>query len=139
MQSLQSLVQCLLTNHFIAAFEIYIKRVTIKRSLNGNRIIFIDSITIDESDKIDKINTSSVCEYRILSIDRYNRYRLKSIYRQISIYRMIFRYQFLSNDYAGHRLGSVFCPSPETPLIYFFPFNAIWDVKSNFLTEEESN
>ena len=61
MQSLWSLVQCLSTNHFIAAFEIYIKRVTIKCSLNGNRIIFIDSVTIKESDKIDKINTSSVC------------------------------------------------------------------------------
>ena len=71
MQSLWSLaVQCLSTNHFITAFEIYIQRVTITRSLNGNKLIFIDSITIDESDKIDKINTSSACEYRFLSIDR---------------------------------------------------------------------
>lgn len=27
----------------------------------------------------------------------------------------------------------------ETPMIYIFSFNAIWDVKSNLLTEEESN
>ena len=29
------------------------------------QIFFIDSITIDESDKINEINTSSACEYRL--------------------------------------------------------------------------
>ena len=53
----------------------------VKRSLNGNRLVFIDSIAIDESDKIDKINTSSASEYRFLSIDRLSRYRLKSMHR----------------------------------------------------------
>ena len=70
--------------------EIYIKRVTIKRSLNGNRIIFIDSLTIDESDKIDKINTSSACEYRILSD-----WPIKSISLKINLSIDI----YLSNDF----------------------------------------
>ena len=55
--------------------------VTETKNHKGNKMIFIDSIAIDESDKIDKINTSSACEYRFLSIDRYNRYRLKTINR----------------------------------------------------------
>ena len=59
--SLWSLVQCLSTNHFIAAFESHNQTFP-----NRNRLIFIDSIAIDESDKIDKI---ALC--RRVGIDFY--------------------------------------------------------------------